>query len=327
MDAQKENIRKIEALTSSRPPTDEKAVEFVPLGASDKIRLTAAMVRAFIAVPTRTGLLPSERDCIRFIMLCRGKRANPFEGDVFMIGYDTKEGPSFSMVCGIELFLKRSEQEKNYDGRESGIIVKTSADQIEERPGCLLLDGEKLLGGWAKVYRKDHSHPDYKTVNFSTYNTTLSRWAKDPAGQIEKVALSQALRQAFPTPLGGLYTQEEMERVTQTGEGLLEIREPIKMPELKAANGNGKMPDPPAADPTPTDVPVNTADPVQKFDELETLKKIFLVSVDQCKSIREVEALVKKAKEYGLGDAWLFDFGVVCTERMDAIKAKNQGRT
>jgi len=209
----------------------EAFVEFVPFGATDRLRLTASMVRQFIAVPTKSGAFPSERDCIRFIMLCCGKRANPFEGDCYLIGYDTEKGPAFSMVCGIDLFLKRAEASKDYDGIESGVIIVDTEKNRIERPGALVLTGEELVGGWAKVYRKDHSKPDYKAVNFATFDTGLSRWKKDPAGMIEKVARSQALRSAYPMALGGLYTQEEMEKVTQAGENLMVIEaEPISMP-------------------------------------------------------------------------------------------------
>jgi phage recombination protein Bet len=213
------------------PKQDDKVmVEFVPFGASGKIKLSTTMIREFIAVPTKSGALPSPRDCMKFLMLCRGKRANPFEGDCFLIGYDSANGPSFSMVCGIELFLKRAESAESYDGNEYGVII-SNANGTAERPGAIVYKDETLEGGWAKVYRKDHSKPVYKAVKFSTYNTGRSRWEKDPGGQIAKVALSQALREAYPTAIGGLYTQQEMERVTEAGEGLLSIKEPISMPE------------------------------------------------------------------------------------------------
>lgn len=214
---------------------DENAVEFMPFGGSDKLRLTASMVRQFIAVPTKSGALPSERDCIRFIMLCRGKRANPFEGDCFLIGYDSQNGPSFSLVCGLELFQKRASAEPSYDGAESGVIVLGPENVMIERAGTVTMDGEKLVGGWAKVYRKDRKQIEYKSVKFATYDTGRSRWMKDPGGMIAKVALSQALRAAYPTALGGLYTQEEMQRVTETGEGMVSARAPVSMPrELPA---------------------------------------------------------------------------------------------
>lgn len=153
-----------EKIVPVKPPVDEKAAEFIPFGGTEKIRLTASMVRQFIAVPTRSGAMPSERDCIRFIMLCRGKRANPFEGDVFMIGYDGQGGPAFSMVCGVELFLKRAEQNPQYDGRESGVIIQTQDGAIIERAGCIVLKTETLIGGWSKIYRKDRTKPEYKTA-------------------------------------------------------------------------------------------------------------------------------------------------------------------
>ncbi len=229
---------------------DENAVEFMPLGCSDKIRLTASMVRQFIAIPTKSGALPSERDCVRFIMLCRGKRANPFEGDCFLIGYDSQNGPSFSLVCGLELFQKRASAEESYDGAESGVIVLGPENAMIERPGTVVMDGEKIVGGWAKVYRKDRKQVEYKSVKFSTYNTDRSRWAKDPGGMIAKVALSQALRAAYPTALGGLYTQEEMQRVTEAGEGVVAARLPVSMPkELPETSAREQADNPAAAKP------------------------------------------------------------------------------
>jgi phage recombination protein Bet len=213
---------------------DKMSVEFVPFGATDKIKLTAAMIRSFVAVPTKSGALPSERDCVKFLMLCRGKRANPFEGDCFLIGYDSQNGPTFSLVCGIELFLKRAEHSEDYDGCQYGVIVDT-ADGIKEREGAIVYKNETLEGGWAKVYRKNHNRPVYKAVKFSTYDTGRSRWEKDPGGQISKVALSQALRESYPTAIGGLYTQEEMQKVTESGENAMQIKEPIAMPEEIAA--------------------------------------------------------------------------------------------
>lgn len=209
---------------------DDKGVEFVPFGASNPIRLSAAMVSAFIAVPTRSGKLPTERDCVRFIMLCQGKRANPFEGDCYLIGYDNSDGTAtFSMVCGVDLFLKRAEQSDDYDGYEAGVIVK-SGESTVERQGAMVYDGEKILGAWCKVYRKNQTHPTYKSVKFDTFNTGKSRWAKDPGGMITKVAVSQAHREAYPTALGGLYSQEEMQKVAEAGGGAFTLQEPISMP-------------------------------------------------------------------------------------------------
>jgi|SRR3990167_8225635 len=282
--------------TAVAKTTDEKSAEFVPFGASDKIRLTASMVRNFIAVPTRSGALPSERDCVRFIMLCRGKRANPFEGDCFMIGYDSQNGPSFSMVCGIELFLKRAEQSADYDGRESGVIVGSDDAVLTERPGALITKGEKLIGGWARVYRKNHAHAEYKSVSFETYNTGKSRWAADPGGQIEKVALSQALRSAYPTAMGGLYTQEEMTKLTELGQGVFSEKEPIVMPKALAD---------PVPESSPTPQPEATSETKPKLTIQQQLAEVLTdggVSFDDTRDFLQTKGLVQDANALGSFD-------------------------
>lgn len=285
------------AVSTTKPEKpDDKAVEYVPFGASDKIRLTASMIRQFIAVPTKSGALPSERDAIRFIMLCRGKRANPFEGDCFLIGYDSQNGPSFSMVCGVELFMKRAEQSEYYDGQESGVVIADSENRITERPGALVLKGEKIVGGWARVYRKDKGRPEYKTVSFDTYNTGRSRWEKDPGGMISKVALSQALRGAYPTALGGLYTQEEMQRLTETGFGMIAAQEPIAMPKAidDAAAQTAQATPQPAPDPAAA--PADTRTVQVKLAEVLADAG---VSVDDALSFMQTKGLVQDASTIG----------------------------
>ena len=206
---------------------DERAVEYVPFGATDRLKLTASMVQQFVAVPTKSGKLPSMRECIKFIMLCKGKRANPFEGDCYLIGYDSRDGATFSLVCGIEMFLKRASADPAYDGMESGIIAQAKDGSVISRQGAMSFTGEKIVGGWARVHRKDQKNPTYKSIKMEVYDSGHSRWAVDPGGMIEKVAVSQALRTAFPTALGGLHTAEEMSNVTVNA---VPEREPITMP-------------------------------------------------------------------------------------------------
>jgi phage recombination protein Bet len=203
--------------TTAILPKEERCVEYVPFGGTEPLKLTIRHVQKFIAVPTRSGAMPSEKQCVEFIMKCQAKRANPFDGDIYMIGFDTKDGPMFNIVCGIEMFLKRAEASPEFDGLESGIVVRTEDGAVEERVGSLLFDNEQLLGGWCRVYRKDRTKPFVKRVNLSPYNSGRSRWGVDAPGMIEKVAICQALRLAFPQSLGGLYAQEEMPAPMERG--------------------------------------------------------------------------------------------------------------
>jgi phage recombination protein Bet len=175
----------------------------VPFGAEDKIKLTASMVRTMIAVPTKSGKLPTETDCIKFIALARSRRLNPFEGDCFMIGYDTQDGPKFSLITAHQAFIKRGEASGAFDGMESGIIVKRGEETLELH-GDYRDDGDKLLGGWAKVYRSDRKFPAYRRLKLATYHGNNRQWNKDPEGMIVKCAEADALRSSFPTLCGGM---------------------------------------------------------------------------------------------------------------------------
>ena len=83
---------KVHQTTAPATVEQERPIEFIPFGATESIKLSATVVREFVAVPTKSGALPTPRDCVKFMMLCRGKRANPFEGDCYLIGYDGKDG-------------------------------------------------------------------------------------------------------------------------------------------------------------------------------------------------------------------------------------------
>jgi hypothetical protein len=87
---------------------------------------------------------------------------------------------------------------------------------IEKRVGTLILPGEKLVGGWAEVFRKDWQHPVEISVSYQEYEgktkngETTRQWARMPATMIRKVALVQALREAFPDHFQGMYDAAEM---------------------------------------------------------------------------------------------------------------------
>jgi phage recombination protein Bet len=191
----------------------EKHMEFVPHGTNDSIKLSISIVRNLIAVPTATGQVCSDNDAIKFMMMCKARRLNPFEGDAFLIGYDTKDGPKFSLITAHQAFLKRAETNPEYDGMMSGVIVKRG-DEIVDVEGDFHFDNDVILGGWAKVFFKNRSQPMHKRLRLSRFNTNRSQWAKDPAGMICKCAEADALRSSFPTMLGGMYLREEVE-ITQ----------------------------------------------------------------------------------------------------------------
>jgi phage recombination protein Bet len=186
-------------------------VSFTPLGESAPITLTIQLVKKFLVTPTKSGALPTDEQVTKFIMLCKARSLNPWENDAYLVGYDSKDGPSFSLITAHQAFLKRAEASPEFDGMESGVVVRGASGSVIERQGDLVLDGEILLGGWARVHRRDRKISSYDSLALKTFNTGRSRWAVDAPGMIVKCAEASALRKAFPSSLAAMYCREEME--------------------------------------------------------------------------------------------------------------------
>ena len=148
----------------------------------------------------------TDQEAFVFLQLCKARGLNPFTGEAYLIKYDKSPATT---VIGKDAFTQRAERNKEFDGFEAGIIVISGKDIIR-REGCFLTEEEKLVGGWAKVYRKDRHKPFTTEVQMKEYNKKQAMWLKIPATMIRKVALVQALREAFPSDLGGLYDSSEV---------------------------------------------------------------------------------------------------------------------
>lgn len=161
-----------------------------------------------------------------FTELCKARKLNPFLKEAYIIKYGNSPA---QIVVGKDAILKRAINHPQFDGREQGIIVQKENGELEERKGTFKLPNEHLVGGWAKVYRKDWTHPTYISVSFDEVaqkkgNGELnSNWATKGATMVEKVALVRALRETFAEDLGGMVdeseawntVEQEKERVTK----------------------------------------------------------------------------------------------------------------
>nr|DAP05139.1 MAG TPA: RecT protein [Caudoviricetes sp.] len=177
---------------------------------NDTVTLSPSIVRNYL---TNGNGAVTDQEVNYFVHLCRGQGLNPFLKEIYLIKFGQQPA---TFVVSKEAFLKRAEANSQYDGAESGIIVMNGNGEIIERKGGFFLKGsEQVVGGWAKVYRKDRKYPSDVQVTFEEYagrtkdGNLNSNWANRPATMIKKVALVQALREAFPNDLNNLYTEEE----------------------------------------------------------------------------------------------------------------------
>lgn len=230
------------------------------LGANDKgrvtykvngedVNLSFQIVRNYL---TRGQAAVSDAEVIQFIALCRANQLNPFVGDAYLVKYTPKDGrpaEPAQMIISKGAFMKRAEAAPQFNGYQAGIILQRGKEIVEQE-GSFFLPGDILLGGWAKVYRKDRDYPVVARVRLQEYNKGKSTWAAMPGTMIRKVAIAQAFREAFPFAADGMYTPEEM---------------PDEQPQLEQGEANKAVPqfhDPELIDaPAPEQKP----DPEQEF--------------------------------------------------------------
>lgn len=155
----------------------------------------------------------TEQEVMMFLALCRYQRLNPFLREAYLIKFGNSPA---TIVTGKETFTKRAAASEKVTGWEAGVIIQKEDGSLDYRVGTIVLPEEKLVGGWAKVHRKDWTVPLETSVSLAEYErkkkdgTLMSNWRNMPATMIRKVALVQALREAMPSEFAGMYSPEEM---------------------------------------------------------------------------------------------------------------------
>lgn len=190
---------------------EPKKNEVVYSVSGQEIKLTPEIVKGYLVSGNKD--LVTMQEVVMFINLCKNSGLNPWLKEAYLIKYSNNEPAT--IVTSKEAFQKRAEDNPNFDGAEAGIIVIDEAGEVIYRIGTMKFTGEKIVGGYAEVWRKDRSHSTRIEVSFEEYagrkkdGTLNAQWSKKPATMIRKVALVQALRESFPKAFGGLYTAEE----------------------------------------------------------------------------------------------------------------------
>ena len=240
-------------ITAKAPATAQESVIVFRAG-DEEIKLTKAMVKNYLVNGDATRV--TDQELTMFMMMCKANHLNPWIREAYCIKYG--DNPA-TMVVGKEAFIKRAEASPEYDGMTSGIIVyDPEAGSLEYRQGILRVGNEQIIGGWAEVFRKDRQHSTRIEVSMEEYagrkkdGSLNGQWSAKPGTMIRKVAQVQALREAFPTAVGGMYTAEEQGHE----------EEPVTMAPIDAEGTEVK--EAPKAQPKPAKEP----EPVEESDSL-----------------------------------------------------------
>ena len=232
------------------PTAEFKVVEFDAGG--EKVKLSPNIIKRYLV---SGGGNVTDQEITMFLNLCRYQHLNPFLREAYLIKFGNSPA---TMVTGKDVFTKRAKRNKMFKGFEAGVIVIDKDGKAINRTGTFKMPDDVLSGGWAKVYIDGFSVPIEMTVQLDEYigrkgnGEVNSQWQKKPATMIRKVALVQALREAFPEDFQGMYSQEEF---VEAQDVALDAT-PVPTQEV------GNLPN------QTQDIPEQSADEPQQYDPL-----------------------------------------------------------
>lgn len=178
----------------------------------------------------------SDEELAYFIAQAKAQNLNPFTKEIYFIKYGNQPA---QVVTAKSAFEKKADSHPQFDGKEAGVIYLMDGE-IKYSKGAFIPKGAEILGGWAKVYRKDRTYPTETEVSFEEYDNSKIRarikeltqqgkditypltnsygktigennWDTMPCVMIRKVALVSAYREAFPAELGASYEADEIQ--------------------------------------------------------------------------------------------------------------------
>lgn len=174
-----------------------------------EIKLTPKIVQEYLVSGTAQI---TNQEFKMFSELCKVRKLNPFLKEAYIIKFGNQPA---QLVVGKDAILKRAVKHSMFNGKQHGVIVQTQEGEIVERKGTFKLATDTLVGGWAKVYRKDWEYPTEVTVSFDEVaqkkndGNLNSNWSNKGATMVEKVAVVRALRETFVEDLGGMVDEDE----------------------------------------------------------------------------------------------------------------------
>ena len=183
------------------------------------VELTGETVRNYLV--NGSGK-PTDQEVVMFIKLCQSQGLNPFLREAYLIKYSDK-APATTVV-GKDAFTRRASEMKECKGWKAGVCCmnqKTGA--YVEREGTVVLPNEKLVGGWCEVKMTRWEEPFKQTAMLDEYHQHNSMLNSKPATMIRKVAIVQALREAFPAQFQGMYDSSEIDTNGELPETVIDV--------------------------------------------------------------------------------------------------------
>lgn len=176
-----------------------------------EITLSFETIRKYLVQGKSEYVTPQE--LMYFMGVCKSQGMNPFKRDCWLIKYS--QGDAAGIISAIGFLRSRAKAMSDCKGWQAGIIVKRGKDVIYSNG--LMLEGDILLGGWARGKPEGWETETVKEVNLNGYikhtkegNVTRFWKPENQPTQIAKVAEGQLLRTLWPDQFKDIYTDAEI---------------------------------------------------------------------------------------------------------------------
>jgi phage recombination protein Bet len=207
---------------------ENEIVKYITTGGD--IELSPEIIKAQL-VPPDSQITDQELGF--FLQMCKYQKLNPFLKEIYIVKYGAYPA---AFVVGKDTFLRRAKRDETYLGHKVAISD----------------DGKTA---WAEVEVKGLKYPIRVDVEFDEYvgtkgdGTVNAMWTKKPKTMLKKVALVQALREAFPDALGQMYDEVEIDKEQELVDV---VANEVKPAESKSAQeAEQKKPEKKAPDSSP----------------------------------------------------------------------------
>lgn len=193
--------------------SDERGVVKYQAKDGNEVALSFDTIRKFL-VHGKPEFVTNQ-EMIFFMGICKARGLNPFAKDCYLMKY-TSNDPA-AIITSIDYFRARAKAQADCKGWKAGIIVQDKDGNVKRSSG-LLLENEKLIGGWFSAKPGGWEEPFELEVNLKPYIKTRQDgqptrfWQTDnQPTMIRKVAESQGLREVWPSEFAKLYVEEEVD--------------------------------------------------------------------------------------------------------------------
>jgi phage recombination protein Bet len=179
----------------------------------------------------QAGIIPAKTppEQVRvFARVCAERGLSPFSKQIYLTSYNTKEGPKYSVITGIDGFRAMAAR--------SGVFAGADTPKFNMTSQGLFFTAAELVGKGKKapisctvtVYRIVQGHRVGFTAEclFDEYagrdrmGNLVQKWATMPYNMIAKCAEAKAYKKAFPDQVGGLSIPEERAAWEDTNTGM-----------------------------------------------------------------------------------------------------------